>query len=80
MDPTLKTIVFVHGLGESGASFREALEAPALDDYNVLIPDLAGFGRSSSAGADGYAFAPQIERLYRLLDHLEIDKFLLVGH
>jgi pimeloyl-ACP methyl ester carboxylesterase len=41
------TLVFVHGLGESGLCFEHLLSHPALEAWTMLIPDLPGYGRSA---------------------------------
>jgi pimeloyl-ACP methyl ester carboxylesterase len=37
---------FVHGFGESGLSFHEALASPLAAAHNLYVPDLPGFGVS----------------------------------
>ncbi len=44
------TVLFIHGLGESGFSFQEAFDDQSLASTNLLVPDLAGYGRSSGTG------------------------------
>ncbi|MCD4653479.1 alpha/beta hydrolase [bacterium] len=48
-DPT-GTLLFVHGLGESGLCFERIIEViikhPLLSAWNLLIPDLPGYGKS----------------------------------
>lgn len=74
------TILFLHGLGDSGLSFLEAFYAACLKDFNVIVPDLIGFGGSSSAPNEDYSFHSQINHLYKLIDELDISEFYLVGH
>jgi len=73
-------LLFVHGLGESGLSFKEAFESGDMSGYGIVVPDMMGYGRSSSAGGGDYSMASQIQRLWRLVDFLHIDSFYLVGH
>ena len=75
-----ETLLFLHGLGESGLSFGEAFQEPSLRGFNVLVPDLVGFGKSSAAVKGGYSFSSQIRRIIELLDALEIGNFHLIGH
>jgi pimeloyl-ACP methyl ester carboxylesterase len=49
-----RTIVMVHGLGESGLSFKEGWTGPFLTHYDVIVPDLMGYGRSSGASDNDY--------------------------
>lgn len=41
-----RTLVWVHGLGESGRCFDAITAHPALSPYRHVIPDLPGYGRS----------------------------------
>jgi pimeloyl-ACP methyl ester carboxylesterase len=40
------TLLFVHGLGESGLCFEHLLDHPGLRQWRLLVPDLPGYGRS----------------------------------
>jgi len=82
IDPHRKTLLFIHGLGDSGLAFREAFIEAVLRDFNIIVPDLPGYGKSKSEhdGEKDYAFAKQAARLYELLNYLGIEKFCLVGH
>ena len=76
--PRLPTVLFIHGLGESGLCFEDAFRQTALDGFNLIVPDLAGYGRSSSAAS--YSFEAQIARIGQVLAHFEIGELSLVGH
>jgi pimeloyl-ACP methyl ester carboxylesterase len=78
--PSRKTILFIHGIGESGLCFSEAFHALPATEFNILVPDLPGFGKSSSATDGDYSFARQIPRLLELLEQFGIGEFHLVGH
>lgn len=80
IDSKRRTVVFLHGLGDSSASFVEAFERPELRDFNLVAPDLLGFGRSSAAVDGHYSFEAQAERIWRLLDELKLGRVDLVGH
>lgn len=41
-----RTLVWIHGLGESGRCFDAITALPALAGYRHVIPDLPGYGRS----------------------------------
>ena len=79
-DETRPTLLFLHGLGESGLSFIEAFEADSLDPFNLVVPDLLGFGRSSPSSSAQYSFECQIDRLWKLIDHFCIQDVRIVGH
>ncbi len=74
------TILFLHGLGESGLCFSEAFKVHALRQYNILVPDLLGYGKSSAASDHDYSFSTQINRIFDLLDQIGIEALHLVGH
>lgn len=40
------SLLFVHGLGESGLCFEGLLRRPELASWDILCPDLPGYGRS----------------------------------
>jgi len=42
-------LLFVHGLGESGLCFKEAFESRDMNEYSLVVPDMMGYGRSSSS-------------------------------
>ena len=65
--PSRRTILFVHGLGESSLCFREAFDRLHLLDCNLVAPDNLGYGRSSVARNGDYSFRAQIARLANLV-------------
>lgn len=71
-------VVLVHGSPVSSYSFRHQIAA-LMPRFRVIAPDLPGFGRSAGP-EQGVAFRRQSELLRRLLDHLQLDSFRLVGH
>ena len=76
----VRTIVMVHGLGESGLSFKEGWTGPFLTHYDVIVPDLMGYGRSSGASDNDYGLDKQVQRLWQMVDHFGLERFFLVGH
>lgn len=52
------TVLWIHGLGESGLCFEHLLRHPRFGDFHHLCPDLLGYGRS-----------PWPEQPLCLLDH-----------
>jgi pimeloyl-ACP methyl ester carboxylesterase len=79
-DASRPTVLFIHGIGESGLCFLEAFDASLLGDFNIIVPDLLGFGRSPPSADHDYTFSKQIARMRALLDGLGVDEFNLVGH
>jgi len=45
-DTPCGSIIYIHGLGESGLCFGKLIENKRLSDWNHIVPDLSGYGRS----------------------------------
>jgi abhydrolase domain-containing protein 6 len=73
-----RTIVFVHGFGDSSLSWT--FMARAFRDYHVLIPDLLGFGDSARPADGDYSYKAQATRVLALMKSLNIDHAHLVGN
>ena len=76
--PHRPTTLLIHGLGESALCFEDAFHQPALGGFNLIVPDLAGYGRRSSAAS--YSFDSQLARIGRLLAHFDIGKPHVLRH
>ncbi len=72
-------LVFVHGFGTEAAINWYAQLLPFRGAYDVLAPDLPGFGRSERC-LDTNCIALQVRCLRTLLDDLGVDRVSLVGH
>jgi pimeloyl-ACP methyl ester carboxylesterase len=73
-----KTVLLLHGWGDSSATFKQ-IGADLNQDYQLLIPDLPGFGGSQRPpaewGLDEYArFVGQF------LKKLDVKPYAVVGH
>ncbi len=76
--PGRGALLFLHGLGDSADAFAEAFSALGLEGYNVLAPDMPGYGHSAGAGRIGFAdYATILEDLCR---ETQSGPVLLVGH
>ena len=73
-------LLFVHGLGESGLCFKEAFDSRDMNEYSIVVPDMMGYGRSSSTASGDYSMESQIRRLWRLVEFLDLGSFYVVGH
>lgn len=74
-------MLFVHGFPELAYSWRHQLSAMAAAGYRAIAPDLRGYGRSDSPDeVDAYRITELIADVTGLLDALEIEKTILVGH
>ncbi|OGT46880.1 MAG: hypothetical protein A3E83_08975 [Gammaproteobacteria bacterium RIFCSPHIGHO2_12_FULL_41_20] len=63
------TLLIIHGLGDSGASYYNFLFSKELRDYNILIPDLLGYGKSSAS--TDYSFQCQVTGILKHIDYLQ---------
>lgn len=75
-----ETLLFVHGLGESGLCFQEVFEDKKFQNYNILVPDMIGYGRSSKSETGDYSFGSHIARLSKLAELYEMNQIILIGH
>lgn len=78
--PERATILLVHGLGESGLCYREIFKDARFANFNIIVPDLSGYGRSTKAVNNDYSFDAQVNRLQHLIQQLELTNILVVGH
>ena len=73
-----KPVVLIHGYPLSGASWEKQIPALLNDGYRVITYDRRGFGRSSQP-TDGYNYDTFAEDLHKLITHLKLQDFTLVG-
>lgn len=71
-------LVLVHGFPLNHSIWNE-VAAGLKEDARVILPDLRGYGRSP-APEGMYSMRLLAEDLRQLLDDLEIEKVVLVGH
>ncbi len=77
--PDRPTILMIHGLGESSLSFQEAFEELG-SDFNLIAPDLLGYGRSTPGSDPDYSLDAQIQRIHDLIAEMCLQDVVLVGH
>lgn len=80
LDQGQPALLFIHGLGESGLCFKEAFDFPELKKFSLIVPDMLGYGRSSHALNGDYSMDSHVRRLWRLVDHLGLESFFIIGH
>ena len=80
IDPGRPSLLLIHGLGASGLSFLEAFERPELRGYNIIAPDLLGYGRSVVASGADLGFDAHIQRLWEIVEYFGMPEVTLVGH
>jgi pimeloyl-ACP methyl ester carboxylesterase len=74
------TLLFIHGLGESGLCFEHLLGADELAAYRLLVPDLPGYGRSPWLAGEPLGLADQADHLAGWLRGRGEGPVILVGH
>ncbi len=73
-----KTLVFLHYFGGSAGAW--SLVINELDQsFRCIAIDLPGFGRSS-APAEALSVAGNAQEVIQLIQHLQLQKFVLIGH
>ncbi|MDQ3866874.1 MAG: alpha/beta hydrolase [Actinomycetota bacterium] len=73
-------VVFLHGTPSHSFIWRKVLPSVEEEGYRVVAYDLLGYGRSERPVDRDTSVAGQAVLLDRLLTHLHIDEFNLVGH
>ena len=74
------TLLFIHGLGESGRCFDEVFRDERFSDFNILIPDMLGYGRSSDARDEDYSLNSQVNRIWEIIDKTGVKELDVIGH
>jgi pimeloyl-ACP methyl ester carboxylesterase len=72
-------LVFIHGFGASLDTWRY-LEDGLKNDYRILSLDLKGHGYSARPVDDRYSLQDHAAVVLGLIDHLKLDKVVLVGN
>jgi pimeloyl-ACP methyl ester carboxylesterase len=75
----LPSVVWLHGLGESGLCFEVTLRRRELSDWQHIVVDLPGYGRSAWPELP-LRFEEQIDRLADWLLGRGDSKIILIGH
>jgi non-heme chloroperoxidase len=71
-------VVLIHGYPLSGASWEKQVPVLLNAGHRVITYDRRGFGKSSQPTI-GYNYDTFAEDLYKLITHLELREFALVG-
>jgi len=72
-------ILLVHGTGSSTHTWRDFLPDLARD-YTVIAPDLPGHGFTAPAAPGGYSIPGMCAALQSLLQALQLEPALCIGH
>jgi pimeloyl-ACP methyl ester carboxylesterase len=84
LNSTRPTILFIHGLGDSSVSYYPYLNSSLINFYNILIPDLLGYGKSSCSR--DYSFQHQVTGVVQHIEYLQnthpvqFDNIILIAH
>jgi pimeloyl-ACP methyl ester carboxylesterase len=73
-----KPVVLIHGHPLSGTSWEKQVPALLNAGYRVITYDRRGFGKSSQP-TSGYNYNTFAEDLNKLITHLKLQDFTLVG-
>jgi pimeloyl-ACP methyl ester carboxylesterase len=74
-------VVFVHGWPELSRSWRHQLPVFGGLGFRAVAPDLAGYGRSTTYDrVEAYAQEAVVADMIGLLDHLDAESAIWVGH
>jgi len=71
-------VVLIHGYPLSGASWEKQIPVLLAEGHRVITYDRRGFGKSSQP-ATGYSYDTFAEDLQKLVTHLKLREFALVG-
>jgi pimeloyl-ACP methyl ester carboxylesterase len=76
-----RPVVLLHGFPDSGRLWRHQVPALAGAGFQVIVPDLRGYGRSDKPEAiEAYSLFQVAGDVTAILADLEIDKAHIVGH
>lgn len=73
-----ETLIFLHGSWQDSGQWLPVMQ-PLATAYHCLVPDLIGFGESTST-ATVHSVDLEVEALQALLQALRISRCVLVGH
>lgn len=78
---TGRPVVFLHGFPDSGRLWRHQVTALAAAGYQVIVPDLRGYGASDKPDeVEAYSFLFLAADVIAILDHLGVERAHVVGH
>jgi pimeloyl-ACP methyl ester carboxylesterase len=76
-----RPVVLLHGFPDSGRLWRHQVPALAGAGFQVIVPDLRGYGRSGKPGAvEAYSMAFLAADVAAVLADLDIPRAHVVGH
>ena len=79
-DKSKPVVTLLHGKNFNGAYWEDTANWLQDEGYGVLMPDQIGFGKSSKPTYYQYSFAVLASNTKGLLDSLDIENTVIVGH
>lgn len=77
--PNGHTVLLLHGNNFGGFYFKPVIDGLISEGFRVIVPDQIGYSRSSKPIAP-YNFNSQARNTSLILQHLKIEKAMVVGH
>lgn len=74
-----KAVMLLHGFAEDSSVFDTQVNF-LKDNYFVIVPDLAGIGKSAMLQKDNVLLTDYAAILKAIIDEEKIDKITLIGH
>jgi pimeloyl-ACP methyl ester carboxylesterase len=78
--PNGRTVVLLHGKNFCAATWESAITALTEAGYRVIAPDQIGFCKSAKPPRYQYSFDQLAANTHALLEHLGIERAVIVGH
>ena len=79
-DRQAQVILFIHGTAAWSGLWRETMTPLAAAGYRCIAIDMPPFGYSERPSTPSYGNADQAKRIVALMDALEIEHAILLGH
>lgn len=77
--PNGKTVLLLHGKNFNGYYWKDVISFLVAKGYRVIVPDQVGWGQSGKPNIH-YSFHLLAANTKKLLDTLEINKAIVIGH
>ncbi|AKU91877.1 alpha/beta fold hydrolase [Vulgatibacter incomptus] len=75
-----RTVLLLHGKNFSGAYWAPTIRALTARGFRVVAPDQIGFGKSSKPDRYQFSFSQLALNTMSLLDSLQVQRVVVVGH
>ncbi|MBU2578852.1 alpha/beta hydrolase [Patescibacteria group bacterium] len=79
MDICQKQILILHGWAGNSGSWKQVREILENNGYNVIVPDLPGFG-DAPLPTKSWSVSDYADFIFRFIQPHNLDKFYLLGH